>query len=353
MRILLVTFILLLQEDVPEEWPKDVSRDWAKPQLTKDHSKFQGTLRIEFPEKAKFVALHGSNGRVIIYEFKDWLAQKFLLTQAIPCTGTTTFWRTFTGEVTRLDSTTKHMWVSDKERPMTVTPDGQTIAIAKNDHTVSLYDAGKPEAPKQEFDAASRGLMDLFVFGKQYLVTIASQQVRQWNLNKLTEKPKEVGFGNVVRSFALARPDNRYVALTMGKFVHALDVSTMKGKDLSEDFEAGGGRVEFSEDGKFLLCQTPGQTASVYSSGGEWRHLLKLSGEERKVTCAALHPTGGYLAWTDAKGDLRISHVTTGFEVARLPMPGFKAGTMTWHPTGDSIYICDETGKVIRVITRK
>jgi WD40 repeat protein len=353
MRLFLIALVLLPQEDPPDEWPKDVTRDWAKPQLTKDHSKFQGTYRIEFPEKGKFVALHGTNGKAIIYEFKDWLAEKFLLTQAMPCTGTMTFWRNFTGEVTRLDATTKHMWVSDKERPVTVTPDGQTIAIAKNDHTVSIYDSGKSEAPRLEFEAASRGLMDLCVFGKQYLVTIASQQVRLWNLNKLTEKPKESSFGNAVRAYALARPDNRYIALTMGKYVHALDVSTMKGKDLAEDFDAGGGKVDFSDDGKFLLCQTPAQTASVYSSGGEWKHLLKLTGEERRVVCSVLHPNGSHLAWIDAKGDLHLSHVLTGFEVGKLQMPGFKAGTMTWHPGGDAIYICSEDAKIIRVVTRK
>jgi WD40 repeat protein len=351
MRTLPLLLLLLARQE--DEWPKDVPRDWAKIDLVKEHGKFAGTNRIEFAgEKARFIALHGSNGKAIVYEFKDWLSEKFLMTQAIPCTGTAMFFRDYTGEVKKLGETTKHMWVNNKDRPMTVTPDGSLIVLAKNERTVQVFENGKAEAPKQEFDAHGRGLMDLFIWGRQFLVTVAAQEVRVWNLNKLTEKPKEVGFGNVVRSFALARPDNRYIALVFGKFVHALDITTMKGKDIAEDMEAGG-KVEFSDDGKFLLIVTPAKTALVYQAGGDWKEVFKLAGDEKKVVTGALSPTGAYLAWMDAASTLHMTHVASGFDCGTIPMPGWAVGSMTWHPGGDQLYLCAANGKSIRVVGKK
>ncbi len=338
------------------EWPKDVPKDWAKPDLAKESAKFPGTLRIEFAgEKAKYVILHTTSGKAIIYESKDWTGNandKFLLTQAYPCTGTTTYWRNYAGEIKKLGETDKHKWVEIKERPCTVTPDGNLIIVAKNDRTVQIWETGKPTEPKQEFDAHSRGFMDLFVWGKQHLVTLASTEVRVWNLAKLTDKPKEAIFGNQLRSFALAKPDNRYVALNFGKFVHALDLSLMKGKDLSEDLEAGG-RCEFADDGRSLLVLTAAKTATVYQSAGEWKELLKLGDAETKVTTAALSPTGTYLAWFDLKGTMHFTHVASRFEVAKYEMPGFKPGFVTWHPNGNEIYITTENGSAYRTVMKK
>lgn len=342
----LLALLVLLQEEEPK-----LPREWAAPDLVKVHTKFVGTYKIEFADKGRIIALLDGGRKATIYEFKDWQGGKFVMSQAMPCTGTNQFWRDFTGEVQNV-STRKHTWVSNKERPVAVTPDGNMIFIARNERSVQMYTVDKPEAPKAEFDAHSRGLMDLFVHGN-LLVTIASQEVRSWKIDKLTEKPKEAGFGNAIRSFALSEPDNRYLALNMGKYVHALDVVKMTGKDLPEDMEAGGGMIEFAPDGKSFVVVTPAKTATVYRSGDTWKELLKISGDETKVVCAALSPNGAYLAWIDPAGTLHFSHVEKAAETGKLELPGFKVASMTWHPNGNTLYLCAEDGKTIREVGKK
>jgi WD40 repeat protein len=351
MRLPTLALLLLLQDpEQPAEWPKDVPKDWARPSLQKEHGNLASAFRVTFGEKGKWILLHDAAGKAVVYETAKWTGGAFLMAGAIPCTGSTDFIRDYTGAVQKIGAK-KHFWISDKERPMAVSSDGAMVAIARNDHAVQLYDSSKPEAPRAEFDAHPRGMLDLFFYGKQYLVTVSQLEVRLWNPNKLTEKPKSDGFGNPVRSFATARPDNRYLALSLGKYVRAVEVSTMKGKDLDESLEGAGG-LEFSEDGKFLVVWTAAQTATVYWAGGEWKTACTLKGDDAKVALAALHPSGTYVAWTDGKA-LRITHVASGFEVGKADVLGFKPASMTWQPDGKAIFLCSQTGNAIRVYAQK
>lgn len=353
-RLLLAVLFLAApaaQDDPQPEWPKEVPKDWATPQLDKETAKFPGVSRIEFADKGKWVACF--TGRTAtVYEFSKWFDGVFYLAQAQPTSGNPLYWRDYTGQVQKLGG--KGLWVNSKDRPVAVSPDGGSIAVAKNDRTVAIHDPGNADVPRAEFDAHGRGLMDVFFRNRTSLVTVAAQEVRLWNLSKLANKPEEVGFGSLIRSVTSSPPDNRYLAMPVGRVVHALETVSLKGVNLEEDLEAPGGSVAFSGDGKCLLVVAPAGTATVYSSGGDWKRMFRAGGKDGvRALRGELDPTGKYLAWIDDKQTLRFVHVSSGFEVSQVGLSGFSAGTMTWHPDGKSLYLCAADGKSIRVYTRK
>ena len=139
-------------------------------------------------------------------------------------------------------------------------PDGQLIAIAEVDGTVSLWDrSGKPSPVFQPFKVGSQIWSMSFSPDSQQLITVSIDEVvKRWNFNgqQVGEDLKQSG--NI----------NKVMLGSNGKLMIFSDNKLRdleSGTPLAEFANSGIGYDTFSPDGKLIATGTAGDTISIWS----------------------------------------------------------------------------------------